>query len=1264
MVSDTRTSRNSKDEGYGPNLNWKAALRKEAPMRSLGESQGSGARRSAREASDSPIQMAPSPHSMQKSQRLEEGTPPSTPSTKRKSERLEKSNTPSPVRDVRRSIRSKNELSPDDSSGSSKSAERFSPLDSKRKKQKNLIQVTLESEKAEIDPEVGTKRKKMNARSFMAMFKRQRIKIASDGDGVLEGRDKLSNVYSDNNDGIGLERMGNGAVNTDKSSRRVVGDSRDPIIDIDKASGGPLQKSCPKDHYEDIQDNVNMASSRRDNVLDEPLSNRSTTILSFRETYVCPKRLPTNRSSENRDASKSENSTCLGKTGDDSECSSIDKRSTQLKEDNPSPSPTLDTLVLCSEIKRSEGMSGGRSVSSDEQTALDSSLQELCRVLKFSEDVIIKASRFLEYVIKNKKVNSDSQSLVQALQISLCWIVTKTKIDKKESLMLAKEHLSYQCTEEQARSVYLILKKMYSKYKNKIINSERYFAVESINKEEIAAAGNTRKLQRKIRKRRKRLIRGHELELQELHEKWDKEKIKLETDHKLESAFIRTVHGQSVIGMDKLKLLNSDFNMKMEELISRRDLELKALEARQLEEINLVEAKAKAYLSGPASVGELQSLAPQPEEHAGEDFQPCGQSDEAIGCETRVENPETVSAQNEDGGNVSQPKQTGDDDEAAFLNPPASVERVSDSLVDERNGPDEVSSGDSQGLKLQLVQSKENASLADCGNTPSQQVQQDTTNHMENQTTLQDQPEPIDTVNPVLPNHEEAPKADEYVIHVPSDHETVTREPTDDETVTREPTGTKTVTCEPTDNETVTIVPTGTETLTCEPTDNEIVTHEPTGTKTVTRESTDETVTREPTDNETLTHVPTGAETVTREPTDNETVIHMPTGTETVVREPTDNETVAHVPTGTETVTCVPSDHETMARIPSDHETAARITSDQATVAQLPSNPGQNAVVAAVSENDVTTPSQVVVSTAEWSNEAFFQLGSDASHSEGPNYLVHPSHQLAYTSSPPSSSIDPLQIEIDNLRKEAEQLDKHHRELVLRLQHDCEKEIQEIINQVRNKYNTKLQEAVTELRSKRNELEKNQNKVVMNKLLAAAFRSKYWNPKSTFIPGMRRLFAMLSIFLSSWLSFYFIFTSRPVQAVHNTAALFSARPPLVIGTVTPSSCGAHRPSGGGEIRSAAPHLQPFRPPPPPLAFANLPASGNMSRPTGGSLESFDLGIIRNIPQPPVNQAAAAVGAGIDDVGDELTTAIAYSFVTYYASEGERKACTVTNKVVS
>ncbi|CAA0813549.1 Helicase protein MOM1 [Striga hermonthica] len=953
-----------------------------------------------------------------------------------------------------------------------------------------------------------------------------------------------------------------------------------------------------------------------------------------------------------------------------------------------------------------EGMPGGRIVSSDERKALLSSLKaemmRLCQVLNFSEDVIVIALRFLEYVISKRDVNTDSQSVVQALQISLCWIaaaITKTNIDKKESLTLAKQHLSYQCNEEQAKSIYFILKEMHYKSKDKIINSGRSFAEENINKKEAAPTGNLKKLQKKIKKRRKKLLQGHQQELREFHEKWENDRLKLEKDHKVESAFVRTVHGQSLARTDRLRLLDNDFNTKLKELNLQKDLELKALEARQVGEIEEEErrttgwlAEAEQNLSCPGSVGELVPPVPQPEEHANEGPQPNRPSDEAVGCEIRVENSGTVPAQEEDTVSAlatvepaSQPKQMNDNDESVVLpDPPASMDQVPDevnasendgvaspdALLDERCGPDEAAGGDSRGLKQSVVQSEGNAALPDCGNLSSQKVQQDTTDQslasespaVEDQNTLQVQTELINTVTPALSNQEEAPAADESVTPVPTDKETVTDVQTDNEIVNRVP----------------------------------------------------------------LDH-------------------------ETVTRVPTDNETVTRVLMDNETVTRVPLNHESVARVTSDHETVAEV------VAEVP----------AVSENVVTPPSQVVARTTERPNEAAFQLGSEGSHPVGPSYLVTPSHQLAYGSSPHSSSIDPLQIELDNLRRDTEQLDKNHKELVSRLQSDCEVEIQEMINQIRNKYNTKLQEAETEFTSKRSELENNQNKVLMNKLLAAAFRSKCWNPKPAAIPGMQQ--GVPSSFLQhmqqlsarppgptqpvspptrppgptqpvtlptrppgptqpvasqprplgptqsvappirpSGLTQPVASPTRPpgliqpvanptrplgspppiaarpsqtsrahpigssspaaVRAVHNTAALFSSpatRPPPVIGTITPSR--GSRPIG--EIRSAAPHLQHFRPhpgpraasppvahpvrappprelppppppPPPPPAYSNLPAvargPGNTSQLVEGivppsdlpdigskftTLESSDLEMLSNVPQPPRDQAA-------------------------------------------
>ncbi|KAK6144371.1 hypothetical protein DH2020_021191 [Rehmannia glutinosa] len=302
MVNDTRSARKSKDEG---------------------KDQASGVRKSARETSLS-RQMTPSPQSMRKSKRLEKGTPPLTPTLKRKSERLGKYNTPSPLR---RSDRGKKFFS-STSSASKRSGKELTLSELKRKK-KNLIQVTMESEKAELDLEaVGMKRKKLNSRSFKALFKRQRIKeIVPDGDGELEGRDKLLDVCSDNSRGIGSETMGNGAGISDECSRRMVGKLRDESID--NASDGAPQKSiCSLNQcHVDTENDVNMDSSHRDNVLDEPCSKYSHPRSSVRGKLDYPEGLPTNCSStENMDASVSESSTCLAKAHDGSVCSDISEK--------------------------------------------------------------------------------------------------------------------------------------------------------------------------------------------------------------------------------------------------------------------------------------------------------------------------------------------------------------------------------------------------------------------------------------------------------------------------------------------------------------------------------------------------------------------------------------------------------------------------------------------------------------------------------------------------------------------------------------------------------------------------------------------------------------------------------------------------------------------------------------------------------------------------------------------------------------------------
>ncbi|KAL5709955.1 DNA helicase [Ranunculus cassubicifolius] len=86
----------------------------------------------------------------------------------------------------------------------------------------------------------------------------------------------------------------------------------------------------------------------------------------------------------------------------------------------------------------------------------------------------------------------------------------------------------------------------------------------------------------------------------------------------------------------------------------------------------------------------------------------------------------------------------------------------------------------------------------------------------------------------------------------------------------------------------------------------------------------------------------------------------------------------------------------------------------------------------------------------------------------------------------PRQFSDPLQNELIRIKREEEQVMKMHEEEKVKLNNECEKQIEEI----RKKYNNMLEEAELDLGQKKKALETNYNIVYMNKILADAFRMK------------------------------------------------------------------------------------------------------------------------------------------------------------------------------
>ncbi|XP_037495734.1 helicase protein MOM1 isoform X1 [Jatropha curcas] len=254
-----------------------------------------------------------------------------------------------------------------------------------------------------------------------------------------------------------------------------------------------------------------------------------------------------------------------------------------------------------------------------------------------------------------------------------------------------------------------------------------------------------------------------------------------------------------------------------------------------------------------------------------------------------------------------------------------------------------------------------------------------------------------------------------------------------------------------------------------------------------------------------------------------------------------------------------------------------------------------------INNNAIEASTQILENQMEHSNQATLQPATHVTQHPPISSVVN--NRLARTEPPvlmpPLPSYpDPLQNELDRIRKETDQIISVYEDDKLRLKSDCEKEIEEVVAQIRRKYEIKLQEVESEFILKKKELDTNQNKVLMNKILAEAFRSKCMDMKASGRPGVHREVA------SSFMQQLLQISSQPtaqrnatvsglpasgpqltapgshgkapsVQVVHHSSTLFSGtqtRPPL-ISSISPTTGNLQI---GSEIRAPAPHLQPFR----------------------------------------------------------------------------------------
>ncbi|KAI3826484.1 hypothetical protein L1987_00532 [Smallanthus sonchifolius] len=100
---------------------------------------------------------------------------------------------------------------------------------------------------------------------------------------------------------------------------------------------------------------------------------------------------------------------------------------------------------------------------------------------------------------------------------------------------------------------------------------------------------------------------------------------------------------------------------------------------------------------------------------------------------------------------------------------------------------------------------------------------------------------------------------------------------------------------------------------------------------------------------------------------------------------------------------------------------------------------------------------------------------------------------------------DPLQVEVERLYTVRDNVTKFHQETKQKLDSECEKEIVEMVAKIRLKYEARHLEADAAYNTKNMELETNIKRVIMNKILADAFRSKCQDLTPSGHPGMQQV---------------------------------------------------------------------------------------------------------------------------------------------------------------
>lgn len=204
--------------------------------------------------------------------------------------------------------------------------------------------------------------------------------------------------------------------------------------------------------------------------------------------------------------------------------------------------------------------------------------------------------------------------------ISQCRVAAsllKQKLNENEMLMLTKEHLGFECTEDEATNVYRKLRSLKKAFlqhleKNEITSRHSEPALvfvtgglskgtENVTKENVVAQQTTtlkdkvvesetekmiKKVQSKCDMRMSRLKEKQQEEIENFKKDCEEKRVAIEKHYRVQFAIVRAVYCETPLGKSNLKNLNNRLSREIEELNCHKDLKMKEFEQKHNKEIN------------------------------------------------------------------------------------------------------------------------------------------------------------------------------------------------------------------------------------------------------------------------------------------------------------------------------------------------------------------------------------------------------------------------------------------------------------------------------------------------------------------------------------------------------------------------------------------------------------------------------------------------------------------------------------------------------